>query len=61
MEKIDYGKAVAELERIAAKVEDPATCLDDIDIYVKRAGELIASCRAYLRSARDKADFMDNV
>ena len=46
MEKVDYGKAVAELEKIAAEVEDPATSIDDIDKYVKRAKELISSCRA---------------
>ena len=61
MEKVDYGKAVAELEKIAAEVEDPATSIDDIDKYVKRAKELISSCRTYLRSVRDKPDGMDNI
>lgn len=61
MEKVDYGKAVEELERIAAQVEDPSTCIDDIDVHVKRAKELIAACRAYLRSSRDKAGSMDTV
>lgn len=61
MEKVDYGKAVAELEKIAAEVEDPATSIDDIDKYVKRAKELISSCRTYLRSVMDKADGMDNI
>ena len=31
MEKFDYSKAMAELESIAAKVEDPSTGLADID------------------------------
>lgn len=61
MEKVDYGKAVAELEKIAAEVEDPATSIDDIDKYVKRAKELISSCRTYLRSVRGKADGIDNI
>ena len=61
MEKVDYGKAVAELEKIAAEVEDPATSIDDIDKYVKRAKELISSCRTYLRSVRDKADGIENI
>ncbi len=61
MDKFDYKKAVDELEKIAVKVEDPSTGLDDIDRYVKRSGELIASCRAYLRSVRDKADTMDTM
>lgn len=59
MDKFDYRKAVEELDKIAAKVEDPATGLDDIDAYVKRSKDLIAECRAYLRSVRDKADDMD--
>lgn len=45
-----------ELEKLAIKVEDPATGLDDIDAYVKRSDELIAQCRAYLRTVREKVD-----
>lgn len=56
MEKFDYSKAMAELEQIAARVEDPSTGLDDIDKYIKRSEELIAACREYLRSAREKID-----
>ena len=54
MEQFDYSKAVEELEAIAAKVEDPQTGIDDIDRYIKRSQELIESCRAYLRGAREK-------
>lgn len=61
MEKFDYKEAVRELESIAAKVEDPSTGLDDIDIYVKRSKELIAACRAYLRTVRDKVDKLDTI
>ena len=56
MEKFDYGKAVAALEEIAAKVEDPSTGIDDIDRYVKQTGELVALCREYLRGVREKVD-----
>ena len=61
MDKFDWQKAVEELELIAGKVEDPSTGLDDIDSYVKRSKELIAACRAYLRSVRDKAETMDTI
>lgn len=57
-EKFDYNKAVEELERMAAEVEDPKTGIDDIDVYIKRSKELLAACRAYLRSAREKLDAM---
>lgn len=56
MEEFDYGKAVGELETILSKVEDPATCIDDIDALVKRSNELVEACRAYLRSVRDKTE-----
>ena len=52
-EKFDYSKAMAELEAIAVKVEDPKTSLDDIGALVKRSRELISSCRDYLRSVRE--------
>ena len=56
MEKFDYAKAVASLEEILAKVEDPATGIDDIEKYVRQAEELTARCREYLRSVREKVD-----
>jgi hypothetical protein len=54
MEKeFDYAKAVAELEEIAAKVEDPQTGIGDIDKYIRRSEELIGACRDYLRGVRE--------
>ena len=55
-EKFDYAKAMAELEDIAAKVEDPATGLDDIGSLVGRSKTLIEQCRNYLRSVRESID-----
>ena len=56
MEDFDYKKAVAALEELAGKVEDPSTGLGDIDRYVKQSEELIGKCRAYLRTVREKVD-----
>lgn len=53
-ETFDYAAAVAELEKIAATVENPETPIDDIDKYLKRSEELIASCQAWLRGVREK-------
>ena len=61
MDKFDYKKAVDELEKIAVKVEDPSTGLDDIDKYVRRSSELVASCMAYLRTVRDKVENIDTI
>jgi len=58
-EKFDYAKAVAELEEIAAKVEDPSTKLDDIDALVGRSNVLLKACRAYLRTVKEKIDSLD--
>ena len=55
-EKFDYNEAKAELEKIAAKVEDPATGLDEIDRCIRRSDELISRCREYLRTARNTID-----
>lgn len=59
LEGFDYAAAVAELEKIAEKAENPETGIDDIDKYIKRSDELISKCRAYLRGARGKLDAMD--
>ena len=52
-EKLEYAKAIEELESIATKVEDPTTGVGDIDKYMKRSKTLIEACRAYLRGQRD--------
>lgn len=56
MDNFDYSKAMGELEKLAARVEDPATGLDEIDVCIKRADELVASCREYIRATRDKLE-----
>ncbi len=57
--KFDYAKAIAQLEEIAAKVENPETKLEDIDALVGRSKELLKECREYLRSVKDKIDSLD--
>ena len=52
-------KAIAELEAIAAKVENPETKLDDIDALVGRSNELLRQCREYLRTVKEKIDSLD--
>ncbi len=55
-EQFDYNEAIAELEKIATRVEDPATGLDDIERCIKRSDDLIARCREYLRTVRNQID-----
>lgn len=59
MEKFDYTKAIATLEEIALKVEDPSTGVGDIDKYIRQTEELVDKCRDYLRTVREKVDTID--
>lgn len=56
MKEFDYNKAVDELEKIAARVEDPATGLDEIERLIKQSDELIGRCREYLRTIRQTTE-----
>ena len=55
-EEFDYNEAMAELEKLALQVEDPATGLDEIDRCIKQSDELIGRCREYLRTTRNKIE-----
>lgn len=59
-EKFDYNVAVARLEEIALKVEDPSTSLDDIDRLVRESEKLVEACRNYLRSVRERVETIDS-
>jgi exodeoxyribonuclease VII small subunit len=56
----NYSKAIAELGEIVAKVEDPATSLDDISKHLARAKELVKRCRLYLRTVQEELDKIGN-
>lgn len=60
MENFDYSKAIEELEKLALKVEDPSTGLDDIEAYIKRSDELVSKCKEYLRSMREQITNINN-
>ena len=51
--EFDYTKAMAELEEIAARVENPDTSLEDIGALVVKSRDLVEKCRAYLRTVRE--------
>ena len=44
-EPFNYNEAVAELEKIAARVEDPATGLDEIERLVREAAGIVKEIR----------------
>lgn len=59
-ERFDYASAVAELEKLVKKVEDPATGIDDIGKYIEDASLLVKRCREYLRTAHDKLESLED-
>ena len=59
-EKFDYSKAIAELEEIAKKVEQPETGLDDVDTLVSRSKALLKQCRDYLKDVKEKIDALED-
>lgn len=50
-EKMNYGEAMAEIEKILASLQEENADVDTLAERVKRASELIAACRAKLRKA----------
>lgn len=59
-EKFDYAKALERLAAIAQIVENPDTGIDSIDKYIKESEALLASCREYLRSSREKVEAFED-
>lgn len=57
----DYTKAMAELEKMAADAQNPSTSLDEVGAMVKRARELVADCREYLRTLREDIERQDDI
>lgn len=55
MEKknITYSKAIKEVEDILERLNNDELDVDTLAAEVKRAGELIAVCKAKLRKAED--------
>lgn len=53
MEEKKYEEVFAELEALIAKIEDPERDLSAIGADVKKAMELIAWCRAYIRGNQE--------
>ena len=48
---MNYGEAMAEIEKILASLQEENADVDTLAERVKRASELIAACRTKLRKA----------
>ncbi len=52
-DKMNYGEAMAEIEKILASLQNENADVDTLAERVKRASELIAVCRTKLRKAEE--------
>lgn len=50
-DKMNYGEAMAEIEKILASLQSENADVDTLAERVKRASELISACRTKLRKA----------
>ena len=55
-EKISYREALAEIEVIIKKIEDPKVKIEEISSDVKRALLLIQYCKDELRDYREESN-----
>ncbi len=54
MEKMSYNEAVAQLEEIVKKIEDPNVNLNEVEGLVKRAVELVEYCKGELKGYEEQ-------
>lgn len=54
--ELTYTEAMAEIEKILARLRSEEMDVDGLAAEVKRASELIASCKARLRKAEEKVN-----
>ena len=54
--ELTYTEAMAEIEKILARLRSEEMDVDGLAAEVKRATELIASCKARLRNAEEKVN-----
>ncbi len=54
--ELTYTEAMAEIEKILARLRSEEMDMDGLAAEVKRATELIASCKARLRKAEEKVN-----
>lgn len=58
MSKLNYNKAVEELDQILSEIESGNIDIDNLSKQVKRAGELILFCQKKLRSTEKDIDLL---
>jgi exodeoxyribonuclease VII small subunit len=60
--KINYKKALEEIERIVQKIENEEIDVDELSTMVKRAAELIKLCKTKLKTTGEELEnIIDNL
>ena len=54
--QLTYGEATAQIEKILARLRSEEMDVDNLAAEVKRATELIASCKERLRKAEEEVN-----
>ncbi|MCB0572034.1 MAG: exodeoxyribonuclease VII small subunit [Phaeodactylibacter sp.] len=54
--KINYEKAMEELQQIVAQLQEDNLSVDELSAKVKRAAELITQCREKLRQTEQELE-----
>ena len=54
--EFSYTEAMAEIERIMAKLRSESVDVDTLAVEVKRASELIEKCKARLRTTEEEVN-----
>lgn len=56
-ESFDYNKSVKAVEALIARVEDPATGVEESEKLIKEASGLLEKCYAWLRTERENLKY----
>lgn len=54
MEKMNYSSAFAELQQLAADLENDEISIDELSDKIKRASQLLEFCQEKLRSTEEE-------
>ncbi len=62
MNDLTYEQALAELQQLVDQLQDQSLSLDELESRVRRARELLRSCREKLRHVEDVSrDLLDDL
>jgi len=61
MKKLNYSEAYSEIENILEKIQNPDFPIDQLELELKRAKELVELCKTTLRKLQIEAENNDPI